>query len=126
MASVNKVIIVGNTGRVPEIRYTQGGKAVASFGVATSDGKGDRERTEWHNVVVWDKLAEICGQYLTKGMQVYVEGRLTYRQWTDKEGHSRTSAEVVASQVVFLGNKGDRQTSPSQDVPVYGDDETPF
>lgn len=108
MASVNKVILIGNLGRDPEIRFTPGGQAVANFTLATTDTWNDKagqkqERTEWHRIVVWGKLAELCGEYLKKGRQTYIEGRLQTREWQDKEGQKRTTTEVVASQVVFLG-----------------------
>jgi single-strand DNA-binding protein len=111
--SVNKVILVGNLGRDPEVRYTPGGQAVANFTVATNDSWTDKagqkqERTEWHRVVVWAKLAELCGEYLSKGRQVYLEGRLQTREWTNKEGAKQYTTEVVANQVVFLagGERG--------------------
>src|SRR4051794_26857535 len=111
--SVNKVILVGNLGRDPEVRYTPGGQAVANFTVATNDSWTDKagqkqERTEWHRIVVWAKLAELCGEYLSKGRQVYVEGRLQTREWTNKEGAKQYTTEVVANQVVFLsgGERG--------------------
>jgi single-strand DNA-binding protein len=106
--SVNKVILVGNLGRDPEVRFTAGGKAVARFSVATSevwtDAEGSRqERTEWHNVVVWGKQAESCGQYLQKGRQVYLEGSIRSRQYDDKEGNKKYITEVIAQRVQFLG-----------------------
>jgi single-strand DNA-binding protein len=108
MASVNKVILVGNLGRDPEIRYTQGGQPVANFTLATSESfttrEGKREeRTEWHRIVVWGKTAELCTQYLAKGRSVYIEGRLQTREWEDKEGQKRRTTEVVAQSVQFLG-----------------------
>src|ERR1044072_5801840 len=109
--SVNKVILVGNLGRDPEVRFTAGGKAVAKFPHATSgvftDGEGSRqERTEWHNVVVWGKQAESCGQYLQKGRQVYIEGSIRSRQYDDKEGNKKYITEVIAQRVQFLGGGG--------------------
>ncbi len=112
MASVNKVILLGNLGADPEIRFTPGGQAVANFRMATTDSWADKnsgqrqERTEWHRVVVWGKLAELCGEYLKKGRQCYVEGRMQTREWQDKDGQKRFTTEVVASQVVFLGGGG--------------------
>ncbi len=108
---VNKVILVGNLGKDPEVRFTPGGKAVAKFPVATSerwtDPDGTRqERTEWHNVVVWGKQAETCGQYLAKGRQVFVEGAIRSRQYDDKDGNKRYITEVVARDVRFLGGSG--------------------
>jgi single-strand DNA-binding protein len=109
---VNKVILVGRLGRDPEIRYTQGGQAVANFTVATNErwlGKdGERqERTEWHRIVVWGKQAETCSEYLSKGRQVYLEGRLQTREWEDKDGNKRWTTEIVATTVQFLGSRGD-------------------
>jgi len=108
MAGVNKVILIGNLGRDPEIRYTQGGQAVANFTLATTESfttrEGKREeRTEWHRIVVWGKTAELCTQYLAKGRSVYVEGRLQTREWEDKDGQKRRTTEVVAQTVQFLG-----------------------
>ena len=111
MASVNKVILVGNLGRDPELRYTQGGQAVANFTVATNEQWRDRdgnpqERVEWHRVVVWGKSAENCAQYLQKGRSVYVEGRLQTREWEDREGQKRRTTEINALTVQFLGSRG--------------------
>ena len=112
MASVNKVILIGNLGRDPELRYTQGGQAVANFTLATNerfsskDGE-KQERTEWHRIVVWGKLGELCGEYLAKGRQCFVEGRLQTREWTDKENRKQYTTEVVANNVVFLGGRGE-------------------
>jgi single-strand DNA-binding protein len=111
MASVNKVILIGNLGADPELRYTSGGTPVAEMRIATSrkyttkDG-GTQEDTQWHRIVVWGKTGENCKEYLSKGRQVYVEGRLQTRQWEDKEGNKRYTTEVVAEQVLFLGGKG--------------------
>ena len=109
-SGVNKVILIGNLGANPELRYTQGGQAVANFRIATNEKWNDKngqtqERTEWHRVVVWGKLAELCNQYLVKGRQVYVEGRLQTREWTDKENKKNYTTEVVAQQVTFLGGR---------------------
>ena len=106
--SVNKVILVGRLGQNPEVRYTPGGAAVANFSIATSenwmDKSGQRqERTEWHRIVVWGKLAELCNQYLQKGRQVYVEGRLQTRQWQDKDGQTKYTTEIQAQTIQFLG-----------------------
>ena len=105
---VNKVILVGNLGRDPELRYTTGGTAVANFTVATSDSWTDRngqktDRTEWHRVVAWGKLAEISSEYLTKGKQVFIEGRLQTREWEDRNGGKNCTAGVVARDMVMLG-----------------------
>jgi single-strand DNA-binding protein len=111
MASVNKVILVGNLGRDPELRYTQSGQAVATFSIATTDRWRDKEganqeRTEWHRIVVWGKSAENCAQYLQKGRSAYIEGRLQSNDWEDKEGNKRTTTEVIAQSVQFLGGRG--------------------
>lgn len=111
MAGVNKVIVVGNLGRDPEVRFTPGGAAVANFSVATSENWTDKggqkqERTEWHRIVAWGKTAELCGEYLKKGRQVYIEGKLQTRKWKDKEGVEHSTTEIVADRVVFLGGGG--------------------
>ena len=108
---VNKVILVGNLGKDPEVRFTANGRAFARFSVATSerwtDQDGNRqERTEWHNVVVWGKQAETCGQYLSKGRQVFLEGSIRSRQYDDKDGNKRYITEVIAQRVQFLGGRG--------------------
>jgi single-strand DNA-binding protein len=108
MGSVNKVILVGNLGRDPEVRYTQGGAPVANFTLATNDVWTDKagarqERTEWHRIVVWGKTAEIVREHLSKGKQVYVEGSLQTRQWDDRDGNKKTTTEVKATRVVLLG-----------------------
>lgn len=103
MSGVNKVILVGNLGRDPEVRFTKSGTAVASFSIATSETWKDKqsgekmEKTEWHRIVAWGKLGEICGEYLNKGKQVFIEGRLQTREWDDKEGNKRSTTEIVAS-----------------------------
>jgi len=111
MASVNKVILVGNLGRDPELRYIQSGQAVANFSVATNEKWKDKdgnnqERTEWHRIVVWGKSAENCAQYLQKGRSVYIEGKLQTREWEDREGAKRSTTEIVAQAVQFLGGRG--------------------
>jgi len=111
MASLNRIIIIGNLGKDPEMRYTPSGSPVTTFSVATSrrftSASGEpKEETEWFNVVVWQKQAEMCNQYLTKGRQVYVEGRLQTRNWEGKDGQMRFSVEIVASRVLFLGKAG--------------------
>lgn len=114
MASVNKVILVGNLGADPELRYTTGGQPVANFRMATTESWADKnnpgqrqEKTEWHQIVVWGRQAESVGQYLKKGRQCYIEGRLQTREWQDKEGQKRYTTEVIANQVVFLGGGRD-------------------
>jgi single-strand DNA-binding protein len=108
--SVNKVILVGRLGQNPEVRYTPSGSAVANFSVATNETWTDKqgqkqERTEWHRIVVWGKLAELCGKYLEKGRQCYVEGRLQTRSWQDKDGTTKYSTEVQATTIQFLGGE---------------------
>src|SRR5229473_6400858 len=111
MASVNKVILVGNLGRDPETRYAPEGGAITNISVATTDTWKDKtsgekqERTEWHRVVFFSRLAEIAGEYLKKGSQVYVEGRLRTRKWQDKEGHDRYTTEIVADSMQMLGSR---------------------
>src|SRR5437660_8903768 len=112
-SGVNKVILVGNLGKDPEVRYTPSGQAVANFTIATNENWTDKqgqkqERTEWHRIVVWGKTAELCGEYLSKGRQVYIEGRLQTREWTNKEGAKQYTTEIVANQVLFLqgGERG--------------------
>jgi single-strand DNA-binding protein len=113
MGSVNKVILVGNLGRDAELRYTPGGAAVATLNMATTevwnDKSGQRqEKTEWHRVVFWGKVAESLTEYLTKGKQVYVEGRLETRQWNDKDGNKRYTTEIKGDKIVLLGGGGGR------------------
>ncbi len=109
MSSVNRVILVGNLGQDPELKHFDGGRAMARFRIATTARWRDQktgeaqERTEWHRIVVWGKPAEVVGQYLSKGRQVYVEGRLQTRKWQDQDGRDRYSTEIVADQVTFLG-----------------------
>lgn len=111
MAGINKVILIGNLGRDPEMRYFQDGNAVANFPIATSETWQDREtgekkeKTEWHRIVAYKRLAEICGQYLSKGRQVYVEGRLQTREWEDRDGNKRWTTEIVANTMQMLGPK---------------------
>jgi single-strand DNA-binding protein len=111
MGSVNKVILVGNLGRDAELRYTPGGAAVATLNMATTEVWNDKggqrqEKTEWHRVVFWGKVAESLTEYLTKGKQVYVEGRLETRQWNDKDGNKRYTTEVKGDKIVLLGGGG--------------------
>jgi single-strand DNA-binding protein len=119
MASVNKVILVGNLGRDPETRYTTGGEAVTNVSIATTDTWKDKsgekqERTEWHRVAFFGKLAEIAGEYLKKGSQVYVEGRLQTRKWQDKEGQDKYTTEIIADRMQMLGS---RSGSGAPDAP---------
>ena len=111
MGSVNKVILVGNLGRDAELRYTPGGAAVATLNMATTEVWNDKggqrqEKTEWHRVVLWGKTAESLNEYLTKGKQIYVEGRLQTRQWDDKDGNKRYTTEIRGDRVVLLGGGG--------------------
>ena len=132
MASVNKVIIIGHLGRDVEMRYTQTGKAVASFSVATSEqwtGKdGQKEtKTEWHKIIAWGRLGEVCGEYLKKGSQVYLEGKLQTRQWDDKEGNKRSTTEIVAQQMQMLERK-ERSTDDGSHTnsSIPDEEEIPF
>jgi single-strand DNA-binding protein len=114
MGSVNKVILVGNLGRDAELRYTPGGAAVATLNMATTEvwtdkGGQRQEKTEWHRVVFWGKVAESLTEYLTKGKQVYVEGRLETRQWNDKDGNKRYTTEIKGDKIVLLGGGGGGQ-----------------
>ena len=111
MAGLNKVMLIGNLGADPELRFTANGAAVANFRIACSrtytDRDGQRQEvTEWVAIVAWQRLAELCGQYLSKGRPVYVEGRLQTRQWEDREGNNRYTTEVVANDIQFLGGRG--------------------
>lgn len=109
---VNKVILVGNLGRDPEIRYSANGQAIANVNIATSESWKDKntgekqEKTEWHRIVFFGRLAEIAGEYLKKGSQIYVEGRLQTRKWQDKEGKDRYTTEIVANEMQMLGSRG--------------------
>lgn len=147
MASLNKVMLIGNLGKDPEVRYTSSGTAVAGFSLATSEKFKNRngeweERTEWHNVTLWGRLAEIAGEYLAKGKTVYVEGRLQTRKWQDRDGRDRYTTEIVADKMQMLGGKGEgggRQSggrvseepgfaaSPGYEEPTFNpDDDIPF
>lgn len=145
---VNRVILVGNLGKDPELRYTGSGAAVCNFSLATSESFKDRDgkrqtKTEWHNIVVWRELAEICGKYLHKGKQIYCEGKIETRQWEDRDGNKRYTTEIVISQMHMVGGRGDDQghnsdssghsqpqqqaAAPQHDEPSYNpDDEIPF
>ena len=138
--SVNKVILIGRLGQNPEIRFTPSGAAVANFSVATNETWLDKagqkqERTEWHRVVVWGKLAELCGQYLSKGRQAYVEGRMQTRQWQDKDGHDRYTTEIFCNEFEMLDKKGGEASEGGQeshasnqgvDIPAGPADDLPF
>lgn len=144
MAGINKVILVGRLGRDPEVRYTPDGRAIANFSIATSDEWKDKntgekkERTEWHRIVVFGKMGEICGQYLNKGRQVYIEGRLQTRSW-EKDGVTRYTTEIVANDVQFLGDRNQQASDrpmgggggggsdyPGPPYPDTTDDDIPF
>ena len=143
-SGINKVIIVGNLGQAPEIKYTAGGAAVTTLSIATSDSWKDKdsgmdqERTEWHRVVLWRRLAEIAGEYLKKGSKVYIEGQLQTRKW-EQEGQTRYTTEIIARDMQFLDSRGSSNTSSTQkssemndqsaaDVPdsAIDDDDIPF
>ena len=119
---VNKVFLIGNLGRDPEVRYTQSGTPVANFSIATTDKWRDqatgepKERTEWHRIVVWGKQAEIAGEWLRKGRQVFIEGSLQTREWTDRDDNKRYTTEIRAQNFQMLGNRGDRsEGAPAPD-----------
>lgn len=121
MAGVNKAILVGRLGKDPEIKYTPSGTAVTNFTMATSENFKDKdgqkqERTEWHRIVAFGKLAEICGEYLAKGKQVYIEGRIQTRSWDDKNGNKRYTTEIVANSMQMLG-KADEATKGGAELP---------
>jgi single-strand DNA-binding protein len=118
-SSVNKVILVGNLGRDPEVRYTPSGTAVANFSIATTENwtskEGQKEsRTEWHRIVAWGRLGEICGEYLSKGRLVYVEGRIRTNEWDDQEGNKRQTKEIVASNMTMLGSRSPAEPFPEE------------
>ena len=123
---LNKVLLIGNLGQDPEVKYSQSGLAIATFSLATAESWRDKEtgqretKTEWHRICAFGKLAEIMGEYLTKGKQVYIEGRLQTRSWEDKDGIKRYTTEVVASQMLMFGSKGEVQvgkTDDGEDIP---------
>jgi single-strand DNA-binding protein len=129
MGSVNKVILVGNLGRDAELRYTPGGAAVATINMATTEVWNDKggqrqEKTEWHRVVVWGKTAESLTEYLTKGKQVYVEGRLQTRQWDDKDGNKRYTTEIRGDRIVLLGGGGGGRGGAGMSRGAAGGDES--
>lgn len=152
MAGINKAIVLGRLARDPEVRYTSDGTAIANFTVATSEEWKDRntgekkERTEWHRIVAFRRLGEICGEYLSKGRQVYIEGRIQTREWEDRDGNKRYTTEIVANQMQMLGGRDANRASapprqqtsasgsygasnvPGDDTPPPGapDDDIPF
>jgi single-strand DNA-binding protein len=126
MLGVNKVILIGNLGRDPELRYTPSGSAVVSFTLATTERWNDKsgqrqEKTEWHNVVAWARLAELVNQYLKKGRSAYVEGRITTRSWDDRDGNKKYRTEIIANQIQFLGGSGGNDTHSSPSEPQEND-----
>ena len=138
---LNKAILIGNLGRDPEVRYTPSGLAVANFNIATSETwtnkEGEKEtRTEWHRIVAFGKLGEICGEYLAKGKQIYIEGRIQTRDWEDKDGVKRYTTEIVASQMIMLGSRDsadaykpggpDAGGGPASPIQAPEDDDIPF
>jgi single-strand DNA-binding protein len=142
MAGVNRVFLIGNLGRDPEVRYTTNGTAVANFTLATTERWNDpasgerKEKTEWHRIVVWGKQAEIAGEYLRKGRQVFIEGSLQTREWTDREGNKRFTTEIRAQRFQMLGRPGEgapaaapeEETSSAVAEPDagFGEDDIPF
>jgi single-strand DNA-binding protein len=143
--SVNKVILVGRLGRDPESRFTGSGQAVCNFSLATDRSYKDRngqtqKQTEWHKIVVWAKLAEICQKYLKKGSQIFIEGRIQSRQWDDKDGNKRTSFEIVANEMRMLGSRSEASApahsgdeaeapaapAPEESGPEVSDEDIPF
>ncbi len=124
MAGVNKAILIGNLGRDPELRRTPGGQSVTSFTLATTERRTDRDgqrqdRTEWHNIVAWGRLAELASQYLKKGRTAYIEGRITNRSWDDRDGNKRYRTEIIANTIQFLGApSGQASPKPAEDIPV--------
>ena len=123
MSSINKVILIGNLGKAPDLKFLPSGQPVANFSIATSEKWKDKstgeskEQTEWHNIVIFGKLAEICGQYLKKGSSVFVEGRLQTRKWQDKDGQDRYTTEIIANEMKMLGGRGDQSGSqPAQQL----------
>ena len=131
MASINKVILVGNLGRDPDTRYSQEGSAITNISIATTDKWKDKstgqtkEHTEWHRVVFFNRLAEIASEHLKKGSAVYVEGRLRTRKWTDKDGNDKYTTEIVADKMQMLGSRGDNN-STAHDPAAADDDDIPF
>ncbi len=144
MASLNKVMLIGNLGKDPELRHTASGMAVATFSIATSERFKSKqtneweEKTEWHNIVLWSKLAETAGQYLSKGKTVYIEGRLQTRKWQDRDGNTRYTTEIVGDTMKMLSPRGEGTRSGggdssyepsgggSYEEPPFQDDDIPF
>ena len=130
MLGVNKVILIGNLGKDPELRYTPSGQPTASFSLATTERWNDKagkrqERTEWHNIVAWGKLAELVNQYLKKGRSAYIEGRINTRSWDDRDGNKKYKTEIVASQIQFLSSGGAPQANAGADTPQGAQEAAP-
>ncbi|KAA0888810.1 single-stranded DNA-binding protein [Oryzomonas rubra] len=134
MSSLNKVILIGRLGKDPEVRFTASGTAVCNFSLATSetfkDKSGEKqEKTEWHNIQLWSKLAEIAGEYLAKGALVYIEGRIQTRKWQDNSGADRYTTEIVGMQMQMLSSKNEGRSESvagDQEEPPFRDDDIPF
>ena len=124
MANLNRVEIIGNCGKEPEMRFTPSGKPVTSFSVAVNSKFGETESTEWFSIVAWNKLAETCNQYLQKGQQVFVEGRLQTRSWEGQDGEKKYRTEVIANKVLFLGQR--KQTEAEGTMAELEPDDIPF
>jgi len=129
MSSLNKALLIGHLGKDPEIRYTQNGQSVASFSLATNESWTDQngnkqDRTEWHNIVAWGKLADLSQRFLSKGRQVYIEGRIQSREWTDQTGGKRRTTEIIATSIVFLGSRTG-QGGSYDGPPPYGTSSQP-
>ena len=131
MAGVNKVIIIGNLGKDPEVRHLENGRAVANFSLATSETYKNRQgekvtNTEWHNIVLWSPLAEIAERFPKKGGQVYIEGKITTRSWDDKDGNKRYTTEVVGRDITLLGGNNQGGSAPASETPDLETDDLPF
>jgi single-strand DNA-binding protein len=125
MSSLNKVMLIGHLGKDPEVRYTPDGAPVATFSLATSENWTDKsgskqEHTEWHTIVAWNKLADLCKRFLTKGRQVYIEGRIRSRDWNDRDGNKRRTTEVIATQMVLLGSRQQSSDAGTQSMEPSG------
>jgi single-strand DNA-binding protein len=125
MSSLNKVMLIGHLGKDPEVRYTPDGAPVATFSLATSESWTDKsgskqEHTEWHTIVAWNKLADLCKRFLTKGRQVYIEGRIRSRDWNDRDGNKRRTTEVIATQMVLLGSRQQSSDAGTQSMEPSG------
>jgi single-strand DNA-binding protein len=137
MAGVNKVILIGNLGADPEVKYLSNGTTVANFRMATTENRVNRSSgekttiTEWHRIVAFGRLAEICGEYLSKGKQVYIEGRIRTRSWEDKDGNRKFATEIIANQMQMLGAPADvpvseKEVGPEQELIPGSEDDVPF